>query len=116
MIRLPRLLHEDTVTVISEGGTGEPDEYGVPTRTPTEFDWVGVNVQQIKTTELADHQREQSADYYRVAGPLLAADTISPGAKIRWRGTEYRVEGEPDHRAGRGRIEHTSLIMYRVRG
>lgn len=112
-MRLPALLHDDSVTIVSVT-EGFPDDYGVPTVIKVETPWDGVNVQQTTTTE-DNNSREQATRKYRVAGPVPPVQ-IENNSLIKWRGEDYRVEGEPDTRTGYGRLNHTSLIMVRVTG
>ena len=113
-MRLPGILHDDTVTILSTT-TGPPDANGVPTTTTMETPWDGVNVQQVRAEDLDDQQRETASTWYRVAGnhpPVL----VRAQDRIRWRGTEYLVDGEPDVRTGAYRLEHTSLQMHATTG
>lgn len=115
MIHLPGILHDDTVTILRTTSTGLPDDDGLPGEETTETEWAGVNVQQMKAEELEDHQQNSSTTYYRVAGPPPEV-MIKETDRIRWRGTEYQIDGEPDARTGAYRINHVSLAMYRSRG
>lgn len=115
MITPPRILHDDHVTILTRTSGGWPDANGVPTTTTTETAWDGVNVQQVQADELTDQDRETSRTWYRVSGPP-APTPIMAGDRIRWRGTEYRVDGDADTRTGSFRINHTSLRMYAARG
>lgn len=111
-MRPSRILHDDTVTIVSIS-SGPPDEDGVPTRTETEKPWKNVNVQQLTSKELTDRGRNTTITTWAVSGPPADADA---GDLIRWRGNDYRVDGEPDTRIGRYRINHTSLLMVRATG
>lgn len=113
-MRLPTILHDDTVT-IETVTSGRPDADGVPTETTTETEWTGVNVQQIKAELLTDDDRNTSRTWYRVSGPPPSVE-LSTADKIIWQGTRYQIDGHPDTRTGTGRIEHTSLRMYIAKG
>lgn len=114
MIQLPGILHDDTVTIVTTT-IGLPDADGLPTTTTIESVWEGVNVQQVQADELDNHQQDTNTTYYRVAGsqppvPVKASD------RIKWRGEEYLVDGQPDVRTGPYRLEHVALRMYRSNG
>ena len=106
-MRLPRILHNDQVTIISVTA-GPPDDDGEPTETRTETPWRGVNVQQMTSKDLADAGRDTRVTTWRVAGPPAVVDG---GDLIRWRGTTYHVDGRPDTRTGLHRLEQTTLFM-----
>lgn len=110
------ILHDDAVTIIVEEGTGLPDDDGVPQYATREVEWAGVNVQQINTDETPDPgEREGVVTRWRVAG-AIPATIPEEGDRIRWRGQEYEVDGEPDVRAGAYRIEHAALTMVKAKG
>lgn len=122
-MRRPRILSTDSVVIVkrSEGGV---DDDGVPTSTVERIPWDYVNVQRLTSTELTDQGRNTTEVVYRVAGdpPSRVVDdvrvpvTIDSEDRIEWLGDEYLIDGEPDVRTGRGRIEYTGLTMTRVRG
>lgn len=112
MVKLPGVLHDDTVTIVRVV-YGGPDADGVPVETTDELEWTGVNVQQASTDELDNYQQERNTTHFRVSGPPV---DIEPGDRIRWRGEVYLVDGVPDTRRGRYRIERTRLMMYQTEG
>lgn len=111
-MRLPRTLHDDAV-VIMRSVPGPVDDDGVPTRVNTPDPWDGVNVQQMTSEELTDAGRNTTVTTWRVSGPPIAVDS---GDIIEWGGGTFLVDGEPDTRTGKFRIEHTALFMVRVKG
>ena len=112
-MRLPRILHDDAVTILHTVPGGAPDADGVPTHTTTETTWDGVNVQQLRADEIDDEVQDTDTVFYRVSGPPA---TVAVGDRIRWDGTEYLIQGEPDTRTGRHRIERTTVTIYHSRG
>lgn len=121
-MRPPRLLHDDTVTILKvAGGAGEGegdqlpiDADGVPITHTTEHEWTGVNVQASSTQEFDDN-RETVVTYFRVSGPVPPV-TITASDRIRWHGIVHEIVGDPDVRTGYGRINHCSLTMRASRG
>lgn len=109
---LSRILHDDEVT-IERVTTGLPDDDGTPTETTVRSPWKGVSVQQMTSKDLADAGRDTRITTWRVSGPPVQIDG---GDKIIWRGATYRVDGEPDTRRGRHRINHTALLMVKGTG
>lgn len=112
MIALPRVLHDDTVTIVKIT-SGLPDADGIPARTEARTPWAGVNVQQLTTTELVDQGRNTTVTTWRVAGPPAA---VAEGDRIDWAGQTYQVDGTPDTRTGAHRINRTVLQMIRATG
>ncbi len=113
-MKLPRVLHDDTVTIVETTESETPDADGVPTATEVEHDWKNVNVQQLDTIELTDDRRTTITNY-RVAGPPPPV-TIDDGDTIRWNGLTCHVVGAPDNHRGRHRIAHTALTMRHTTG
>lgn len=111
-MRLPRTLHDDAV-VILRSVPGPVDDDGVPTRVTNPYLWEGVNVQQLTSEELTDMGRSTTVTTWRVAGPPTMVDS---GDTIEWAGKTFLVDGEPDTRTGKYRINHTALVMIRARG
>lgn len=115
MISLPKILHDDTVTILKTT-SGAVDDDGVPTTTTTEHEWKNVNVQQLTADELTDQGRETNVTIWRVSGPPPPV-ALEASDRIMWRGGKYReIDGQPDARAGKYRIQHTSLQMVRATG
>jgi hypothetical protein len=74
-----------------------------------------VNVQQVAAEDLTDHERETQVVKFRVSGAIPTVPVHSTD-RIEWDGAAFEIEGDPDTRRGRYRIEHTSLTMTKVRG
>lgn len=106
-------LWDDAVVIIQLAG-GLPDPDGLPTQGRTETPWAPVNVQQVAADETTDGHQQATATSWRVAGPPVPVE-VRAGDLIRWNGTEYAVDGNPDTRRGRFRLEHTSLEMVKRR-
>lgn len=113
-MRLPRILHSDGLTIVTTA-TGLPDADGIPAETTIETAWEGVNVQQVQADELDDHQQDTNTTWYRVAGSQPPV-VLKASDRLKWRGKEYLIDGEPDVRTGPHRLEHVSLRMYRSNG
>lgn len=110
-MRLPRLLHRETLTVLVVT-TGEPDDDGVPTEDVVERAVPGWNVQPVGTNEsLGD--AEVVTGRWRASGPLT--EWLQAGDRLRWRGTAYRVDGEPQHYRG-GSLDHTEVVLIAWKG
>lgn len=114
-MRRPRVLNTDTPVVVQVTDDGGVDDDGVPTSSTVRVPWPGVNIQRLTTTELVDQGRNTTEVVYRVAGDPPPV-TIEPTDLIEWLGDTYSIDGEPDVRTGRGRINYTSLTMSRVEG
>lgn len=113
-MRVSRVLHDDSVTVTTVT-VGPPDDDGVPVETTGSYVWEGVNVQQLSAAELTDSGRNATVTTFRVSGPIPAGP-LNAGGRILWNGETYSIDGHPDVRTGRLRINHASLVMVKVKG
>lgn len=113
-MRAPRLLHDDEVVIIHRTEDGI-DEDGVPITVQKRFRWPRVNIQRTSAEELTDQGRNTTATIYRVTGAHPPVP-IEAGARIQWRGDTYEVDGEPETRTGRARVNYTALHMIHTQG
>ncbi len=101
-------LHPETVTLLRRT-YGPPDADGVPTTVVEEVELDGYNVQPVGTAESVGLERVVTSRW-RVSGPLT--DQIRAGDRVRWKGREYDVDGDPQHYEG-GAFDHTEFIIWR---
>lgn len=103
-------LHVEVVEVLIPV-EGPPDDDGVPTTRDLIHPWPSCSVQQAGSAEdMAG--REAVTTRIKISGPI--AEWITSGCRIRWRGTEYRIDGDPAHY--RTVIPHTEVTAVTWKG
>lgn len=112
-MRLPGLLHRDTVQIVHVT-QGAPNSRGVPTETTETTTWSGVNVQQTDTTETVDGQ-DTVVTRHRVAGPTPARIPTALD-RITWDGRTFTIVGKPKTHTSRDAVPHTEVTMQEATG
>lgn len=97
----------DRVTVLR--GTEVQDDYtGNFELVFSELGIYPADVQPLKAQEYTD-QRQVTVTYYKAVLP--AATDVTAVDRLRWRGTDYDVEAEPERHYLGGRLHHLEAVM-----